>query len=139
VVRGGLLGTGQYEHDVTLDATRLAWIMPRLTLDNGAPPKTLGPFGFDRDKRPNIVSVSLTGTVLSILCDTDTKSIRVTNSAVTWIYEADGLSLTVDVSKTGTNGAAGLGLLRRTPTRSPPNLTRWLMWAGGLSPSRVLR
>jgi hypothetical protein len=109
VVRGGLLGPGQYEHDVALDPTRLAWIMPRLTLDNGQPPKTLGPFGFDRDKRPNILSLQLVGTVISIIADSDTKSIRVINSAGTWIYEADGVSLQADVSKTGTNGAAGLG------------------------------
>lgn len=109
VVRGGVLGAGEYEHDVTLDASRFSWIMPRITLANGAAPIVLGPFGFDRDKNPNIISITLTGTILTILCDTDTRSIKVANSGATWLYESDGLSLAVDVSKTGTNGAAGLG------------------------------
>lgn len=109
VVRGGILGAGEYEHDVPLDATRLSWIMPRLILANGEPPVVLGPFGFDRDKRPNLLSVQVSGTVLTIIGDSDTKSVEVSNSDGSWIYETDGTNLIVDVSKTGTNGAAGLG------------------------------
>lgn len=108
-VRGGTLGAGEYEHDVNLDPTRLSWIMPRVTLENGSPPIVLGPFGFDRDKNPNLLSVILTGTVISILADTDTKSIRVFDTLGTWEYVLDGLSATIDVSKVGTNGVAGLG------------------------------
>jgi hypothetical protein len=108
-VRGGVLGAGDYEQDVDLDPSRQSWIMPQITLVNGAPPVILGPFGFDRNKLPNILSVKVTGTVIDILADSDTKSIKVTNSGATWIYQVDGTFLTVDVSKTGTNGAAGLG------------------------------
>jgi hypothetical protein len=108
-VRGGLLGVGEYEHDVVLDLTRLSWIMPRITLANGQPPIVLGPFGFDRDKNPSLLSVQVTGTVITIIADSDTRSIKVSNSGGTWMYQSDGTNLIVDVSKTGTNGAAGLG------------------------------
>lgn len=108
-VRGGTLGAGEFEHDVTLDPTRTSWIMPRVTLGNGAPPIVLGPFGFDRDKNPNLLLVTLAGTILTIIADSDTKSIRVLDKLGTWQYEVDNVSAVVDVSKTGTNGVAGLG------------------------------
>lgn len=108
LVRGGTLGTGQYEHDISLDPTRISWIVPRLTLENGAQ-IVLGPFGFDRDKNPNILQVTLSETVLTILADSDTKSLKVYDTTGLWVYQVDGLSAVVDVSLTDAGAHAGLG------------------------------
>jgi hypothetical protein len=109
VVRHDVLGDGEYEHDVLLDPTRQSWIMPRLILSNGDPPIVLGPFGFDRDKLPNLASVAVAGSVVTILGDTDTKSVGLyAKSPGTWKYEIDGLSAAIDVTAVGTNGVAGL-------------------------------
>lgn len=114
VVRGGTLGALEYEHDVSLDATRFSWIMPQVTLDNGQPPIILGPFGFDRDKRPNIISVTLNtiaaaqyGTVVSAIGDSDTQSIKVESGS--WSHHVDGQSISTDVSLSDPDGTAGLG------------------------------
>jgi hypothetical protein len=110
-VRGGVLGAGEYEHDVVRDATRQSWIMPRLTLANGAPPIVLGPFDFDRNTLPDLVSVSVAGTSVTISADSgDTKAVGLYRAAPsTWKYEVNGSSATIDVAGVGTNGVAGLG------------------------------
>lgn len=108
VVRGGTLGPGEYEHDIQLDPSRLSWIMPKVTLENGQI-MVLGPFGFDRDKRPNLLFVERLDTVLRIIADSDTKSLRVFDTLGTWEYVLDGLSATIDVALPGTNGVTGLG------------------------------
>lgn len=110
VVRGGILGPGEYECDVQLDSSRQSWIMPRLILENGET-MSLGPFGFDRDKKPNLHFVDVLDTVIRVLGDVDTKSIRIFDKLGTWVYETDGLSSgPVDVTFTGTNGVAGMSL-----------------------------
>lgn len=115
VVRGGTLGAGEYEHDVTLDATRSSWIVPRLTLGNGAAPIVLGPFAFDRDRNPNIVSaLVVSDRKLSVTGDTDTKSFQVFEgeypwAAGRWKATRDGLADTIDLAATDIAGVAGLG------------------------------
>lgn len=106
-VRGGVLGLGEYEHDITLDPDRQSWIMPRLTLSNGAPPIVLGPFAFDRDKNPNILTASAVGPSVVLSGDSDGKSWRVSDTAGTWLVEANGHLLTVDVTQPGTNAVPG--------------------------------
>lgn len=108
-VRGGLLGAGEYEHDITLDPNRFSWIMPRLTLSN-AQQIILGPFGFDRGKTPDFLSVNVRGTEIEVLADSaDTRSIRIYQEGGTWEYVVDGRSAFADVSEEGTNAVAGLG------------------------------
>lgn len=106
-VHGGILGPGEYEQDVALAPTRFSWIIPRLTLSNGQQ-VVLGPFGFDRDKLPTIISVEADGTVLRIAGDTEVKSVRVQDTTSGWEYWQDGQALTVDATLTGTNGVAGM-------------------------------
>lgn len=111
-VRGGTLGAGEYEHDVQLDPTRQSWVMPRLTLENGAPPIVLGPFGFDRDKNPNLGPLTLDSTnrYVTIVGDADTKSVGLYSTTRGWKYEVDGSFATIDVQAAGTSGSgAGLG------------------------------
>jgi hypothetical protein len=110
-VRGGVLGAGEYEHDVVRDATRQSWIIPRLTLANGAPPIVLGPFDFDRNTLPDLVTVTVAGTSVTILADSgDTKAVGLYRAAPsTWKYEVNGSSATINVAGVGTNGVAGLG------------------------------
>jgi hypothetical protein len=108
VVRGGVLGPLAYEHDVPLDATRQTWITFHYTLANGAV-ITTNPFGFDRDKLPNLASATVAGSIVTILGDVDTKSVGLyAKSPGTWKYEIDGLSAAIDVTAVGTNGVAGL-------------------------------
>jgi hypothetical protein len=110
VVRGGFLGSGEYEHDVLLDATRQSWIMPRLILANGAPPIELGPFGFDRDKIPRLVSVIPVGTVVTVTGDSgDTKAVGLYSTTRAWKMEADGASASFDVAIADAAAVAGLG------------------------------
>lgn len=116
VVRGGLLSDVgaagsrifEIEQDCQRDTVRNAYIDGEAHLSNGQV-MALGPFVFDWDTNPNILSVDVTGTIVKILCDTDTKSIRVFDSLGTWEYVLDGLSATINVGQMGTNGVAGLG------------------------------
>lgn len=116
LVRGGTLGTLEYEHDVMLDPVRFSWVMPRISLENGEPPIVLGPFGFDRDKNPNILSVTLNtisatqfGTIITAIADSDAKSIKVYDKNGTWFHHVDGPSISTDVSLSDPQGTAGLG------------------------------
>lgn len=116
LVRGGVLGPLEYEHDVLLDPVRFSWIMPRISLENGEPPIVLGPFGFDRDKNPNILSITLNtisatqfGTIITAIADSDAKSVKVFDKNGTWFHHVDGPSISTDVSLSDPQGVAGLG------------------------------
>jgi hypothetical protein len=106
-VKGGVLGTLDVEQDVTLDASRPSTVRFRTTLANGQVIEA-DPFIFDRDKNPNIVSVIKSGTVLTITCDVDTKSIKVKDKNGTWAKTIDGVFGVFDVSTVDPNGVAGL-------------------------------
>lgn len=108
VVKGGVLGTLEYEHDVTLDPTRFSFIDGVVSLDNGQQ-LALGPFGFDRDKNPNLISATVSGTTITAIADVDTRSISIIDQNSSWKYEVDEKSVSADVTKIGTNGVAGLG------------------------------
>lgn len=108
LVKTGVLGALDVEHDVTLDASRPSVVRFRCTLANGQVIEA-APFVFDRDKNPNIVSVIKNGTVLTITCDVDTKSIKVKDKNGTWVKMIDGVFGVFDVSTVDPNGVAGLG------------------------------
>lgn len=113
-VRGGVLGAGEYEHDVTLDATRQSWIMPRLVLANDDPPIVLGPFGFDRDKNPNLAGPpAVSGSFVTIVGDSDARAVGLYSKTRSYKYEVDGSFAVIDVSKPGTGGS-GAGLAAGT-------------------------
>lgn len=112
-VKGGVLGSGEYEHDVPLDPTRQSWIVIGYTLANGTR-IVLPPFGFDRDRLPNLISVvpdAVTPTRLRITADSDTKSIGIYSTTRSYGYEVDGAFLDVDVAGAGNlPGATNVGL-----------------------------
>jgi hypothetical protein len=102
-VKGVPLGAFEYEFDVPLDATRQSWIVVGYTLSNGT---RIGmpPFGFDRDKLPNLLSIvqdPVTPTKLTITGDSDTKSIGIYSSYYSYGYEADGNVLEFDRARPG--------------------------------------
>lgn len=106
-VKGGLLAENEYEHDIALDPSRTSSLQFIVVLVSGQT-ITAGPYIFDRDTLPNLVSVSVLGTVITIIADTDTQSVKVSNSDGSWVYWVDGQSATVDVTALGTNGVAGM-------------------------------
>jgi hypothetical protein len=77
VVKGRVLVANEAEEDVTRDLTRPSWILFRWTLDNGAVIPSQQ-YNFDRSKVPTIVSATVNGTVITVLGDPNTKSIRIT-------------------------------------------------------------
>jgi hypothetical protein len=108
VVNGGTLGAGEYEHDVALDTGRFSWITFRITLETGEQ-MTVGPVGYDPTPLPNILSHNVSGTTIAVIGDSDVASWKIRDKTGTWEHIADGYSVTVDVSKPGTNGVAGIG------------------------------
>lgn len=115
LVHGGLLGPLEYEQDIAFDAQRSSYVVPRVTLENGLVILPT-PLQFDRDKNPNLTRVALTLYTLDITANSDTKSVRVQEPVSGWEYWVDGVYLSVDVTKIGTNGVAGLGANTRTYT-----------------------
>lgn len=107
-VNGGLLGAGEYEHDVPLDSARFSWITFRVTLETGEQ-MTVGPVGYDPTAEPTILNVSVAGTVITATGDSDVDSWKFLHVGGTWEYVADGSGQVVDVSKPGTNAVAGMG------------------------------
>lgn len=108
VVLGGTLVAGEYEHDVTLDATRLTKLFADIELLNGKI-ITVG-FGFDRNSVPDFWSDPwFDGTILrGITGDTDTNSIRVERLGGPWIYNIDArLASPIDVTANDPSGNAG--------------------------------
>lgn len=67
---------GEWEQDVLLDPTKFSWVIYKVTLQNGT--VFTRTFGFDRDKRPNILRLDVVGTRIDVLGDSDTSSIRIT-------------------------------------------------------------
>ena len=124
IVRGGVLGPLEYEHDVPLDKARTSWVIPRHTLSNAAL-HTVGVFGFDPGDDPNLLLVDVKGSLITVLGDTDVDSIRIVNTTSAWVWEVDGsAAANVDVTKSGTNGvawlAAGTAAIFRVEGRSDP-------------------
>jgi hypothetical protein len=101
-VRGGTLATGEYEQDVTLDQTRFSWITFFLTLETGEM-QVVGPFGFDRNKEPDLLQVEVSGKKIKTLADSDGKSLKAyrtdvaSTDAAYWEKSVDGKSYTFDV------------------------------------------
>lgn len=108
LVKGGSLGALEYEQDILLDPTRQSYIDGYVSLNNGQQ-STLGIWTFDRDKNPNILALKVTLTIIEVLCDSDTKSIKITALSSGWSYWVDGVSGYVDVALPDETGNAGLG------------------------------
>lgn len=110
VVRGGTLGAGEYEHDVTLATDRFSWIIGKATLDTGEV-IILGPFGFDRNKQPDFLSVRVSGKIVQVGADTDTKSIKLerVDGGGTWVQHRDRQTYDFDVAASDDSGNLGIG------------------------------
>lgn len=85
---------GEWETSVDLVADRFSWIEFQLTLETGNT-LTVGPFGFDRNKAPNIISIDVDGTKIACWGDSEVKSwkaerVYVPSGGTTWSDSLDG-------------------------------------------------
>lgn len=109
VVKGGTLGPGEYEQDVTLANDLNSFIRAQVALYSGDV-NVYGPYTFDAGQLPNILSVSPVNRQVTVTGDTDVQSLllkRVGGS--TWARRVDGTGFAFNVSQVSTNGAAGMG------------------------------
>ncbi|HET7234526.1 MAG TPA: hypothetical protein VFJ16_31225 [Longimicrobium sp.] len=92
VVKGGLLGAGEYEQDLALDPTRFSLIYGYNNLASGVT-QSHGPYPFDRNKNPNLISVEVDGQSIRVQADAgDTLSLKAYRTDVAgWSTSVDGI------------------------------------------------
>ena len=110
VVKGGTLGLGQYEQDVTLANNLNSFIRAQLTLYNGDE-LVYGPFTYDAGNIPGILSAVAANRKVFVTGDTDVKSVlvkRVSGSTSLWEKHLDGFGGEFDLTKVGSGGEAAM-------------------------------
>ncbi len=110
VVTGLEMEEGEYEADVNLDDTRLSYIWPYLTLENGVilPIATLP---YDRNMGANLYEAIWTPgtTLVRVSGDTDTKCIELVDLGSDWKMIFDGSVYTFDVALADFDAEPGIG------------------------------
>lgn len=108
VVKGGTLGSGEYEHDVELAAARMSWIWGEIEDETGGV-QSISPLAFDRGPTPTFISVLVEGQKIHVTADSDTESLKVeVTDGGTWSKEVDSESHTFDLSLVDPDGNAGI-------------------------------
>lgn len=108
-VKGGTLGVGEYEHEVSLATNKLSRMWVWAVLETGERTQ-VGRWIFDTNNVANMVSVTVSGTKVLAIADTETKSIRLHRTdGGTWEQWVDGSSFEFDVSVADPDANAGIG------------------------------